>query len=134
MVEKIRHIPGAVDAHVHQPDDLPHLNVTVDRTKAKEIGLSEGDVANSVLLSLSGSGVVQPTYWLDTKYGVQYLINTRVPEYAMNSVETFRSTPVEAGTNRVMEISAQNFITTTQTVTLSQGQTTTAVIITLSHS
>lgn len=99
LVEKIRHIPGAVDAHVHQPDDLPHLNVTVDRTKAAELGMTEGTIANSVLLSLSGSGVVQPTYWLDTKYGVQYLINTRVPEYAMNSVETFRSTPVEAGTN-----------------------------------
>ena len=99
LVEKIRHVPGAVDAHVHQPADLPRLNVTVDRTKSAELGLTEQNVANSVLLSLSGSSVVQPTYWLDTKYGVQYLINTRVPEYAMNSVETFRSTPINAGGN-----------------------------------
>jgi len=97
LVEEIRHVPGAVDAHVHQPSDLPHLNVTVDRTKAAEMGLTAQNVANSVLLSLSGSGVVQPTYWLDTKFGVQYLINTRVPEYAMNSVETFQSTPINAG-------------------------------------
>lgn len=99
LVEDIRHIPGAVDAHVHQPADLPRLNVAVDRTKAAELGLTEQNVASSVLLSLSGSGVVQPTYWLDTKYGVQYTINTRVPEYAMNSVETFRSTPINAGGN-----------------------------------
>jgi multidrug efflux pump subunit AcrB len=98
LVDQIRLVPGAVDAHVQQPDDLPHLNVTVDRAKAAELGLTEQNVANSVLLSLSGSGVVQPTYWLDTKYGVQYLINTRVPEYAMNSIETFRSTPINAGT------------------------------------
>ena len=97
LVENIRHVPGAVDAHVQQPADLPRLNVTVDRAKSAELGLTEQNVANSVLLSLSGSGVVQPTYWLDTKYGVQYLINTRVPEYAMNSVETFRSTPLNTG-------------------------------------
>ncbi len=97
LVEEIRHVPGAVDAHVHQPSDLPHLDVDVDRTKAAELGLTAQNVANSVLLSLSGSSVVTPAYWLDTKYGVQYLINTRVPEYAMNSVETFRSTPINAG-------------------------------------
>ncbi len=99
LVEQIRRVPGAVDAHVHQPADLPHLSVTVDRAKAAELGLTEQNVANSVLLSLSGSSQVQPTYWLDTRIGVQYLINTRVPEYAMNSVETFRSTPVNAGAN-----------------------------------
>ncbi len=97
LVEQIRHIPGAVDAHVQQPADLPHLDVTVDRAKAAELGLTEQDVANSVLLSLSGSSQVQPTYWLDTRIGVQYLINTRVPEYMMNSVETFQSTPIDAG-------------------------------------
>jgi multidrug efflux pump subunit AcrB len=97
LVEQIRRVPGAVDVHVHQPADLPRLNVAVDRIKAAEMGLTEQDVAGSVLLSLSGSGVVSPAYWLDTKYGVQYLINTRVPEYAMNSVETFRSTPINRG-------------------------------------
>jgi len=76
---------------------LPRLNVAVDRAKAAELGLTAQNVANSVLLSLSGSGQVQPTYWLDTKFGVQYLINTRVPEYQMNSVETFESTPINAG-------------------------------------
>jgi multidrug efflux pump subunit AcrB len=99
LVEQIRHIPGAVDTHLHQPADLPRLNVVVDRAKSAELGLTEQNVANSVLLSLSGSSQVQPTYWLDTKYGVQYLINTRVPEYAMNSVETFRSTPINAGSS-----------------------------------
>jgi Cu/Ag efflux pump CusA len=97
LVERIRHVPGAVDAHVHQPADLPRLNVAVDRIKAAEMGLTAQNVANSVLLSLSGSGQVQPAYWLDTRLGVQYLINTRVPEYAMNSIETFRSTPINAG-------------------------------------
>jgi multidrug efflux pump subunit AcrB len=99
LVEQIRHVPGAVDAHVHQPADLPRLNVNVDRTKAAEMGLTAQNVVGSVLLSLSGSSQVQPAYWLDTKFGVQYLINTRVPEYAMNSMETFESTPINAGSS-----------------------------------
>ncbi|HXS68927.1 MAG TPA: efflux RND transporter permease subunit [Candidatus Polarisedimenticolia bacterium] len=97
LVEEIRHVPGAVDAHVHQPGDLPHLEVSVDRAKAAELGLTAQNVAGSVLLSLSGSGVVQPNYWLDRRFGVQYIINTRVPEYDMNSIQTFRSTPINAG-------------------------------------
>lgn len=97
MTEQIRSILGAVDVHVHQPSDLPRLNVTVNRSKAAELGLTEQNVANSVLLSLSGSGQVQPSYWMDQRFGVQYLINTRVPEYAMDSIDTLKSTPIGGG-------------------------------------
>ena len=99
LVDQIRHGPGAVDVRVHQPADLPKLNVKVDRDKAAELGLTEQNVANSVLLSLSGSGQVSPSYWMDQKFGVQYLINARVPEYAMDSVETLNSAPINAGTD-----------------------------------
>jgi len=47
---------------------------------------------------------------------------------------SFTLSPVEAGSNRVLEVSAQNHVTATQTVTLSQGQTVTAATITLTHS
>ncbi len=97
LVERIRRIPGAVDVRVHQPADLPKFEVAVNREKAVQLGLTEQNVANSVLLSLSGSGQVQPSYWLDRASGVQYLINTRVPEYAMDSMETLNSSPINAG-------------------------------------
>ena len=58
LADKIRQVPGAVDVRVQQPADLPKLSLAVDRTKAAEMGLTERDVANSVLLSLSGSGQV----------------------------------------------------------------------------
>ena len=97
LVDEIRRVPGAVDLRVHQPADLPKFNIVVDREKAAVLGLTEQNVANAVLLSLSGSSQVSPSYWLDTRFGVQYLINTRVPEYAMDSVETLSSTPINAG-------------------------------------
>jgi multidrug efflux pump subunit AcrB len=96
LAEKIRRVPGAVDVRVQQPADQPELHVAVDRTKASQIGLSERDVANSVLLSLSGSSQVQPNYWLNPKNGIQYLVNIRVPEYPMDSIDALKAMPVSA--------------------------------------
>ncbi len=97
LMERIREIPGAVDLRVQQPSDWPKFQVTVDREKASEMGLTEQAVANSVLLSLSGSGQVQPTYWIDERIGVQYLINTRAPEYAMTTVGDLNAMPINSG-------------------------------------
>ncbi len=96
LVDKIRQVPGAVDVRVQQPADLPTLNFSIDRTKASEMGLSEKDVANSVLLSLSGSAQVDPTYWINPAVGIQYLINVRVPEHGMDSLAALNSIPINA--------------------------------------
>jgi len=94
LVEKIRRVPGAVDVRVQQPADQPEIHFAIDRTKASQIGLSERDVANSMLLSLSGSSQVQPNYWLNPRVGVQYLVNIRVPEHPMDSLAALNAIPV----------------------------------------
>ncbi len=66
----------------------------MQREKAAELGFTGRDIANSVLLSLSGSGQVQPGYWLNPKVGIQYLVNVRAPEHVMNSVESLEGIPV----------------------------------------
>jgi len=97
IAEKIRHVRGAVDVRVQQPADLARFGFAIDRTKASELGLTERDIAGSVLLNLSGSTQVQPTFWLDSYVGVQYLLNIRVPEYRMTSLADLNSMPVTAG-------------------------------------
>ena len=97
IAAKIRHVAGAVDVRIQQPADLPRFKFAIDRTKASELNLSEKDVASSVLLNLSGSTQVQPTFWLDSHIGVQYLLNIRVPEYRMTSLSELNSMPVTAG-------------------------------------
>jgi multidrug efflux pump subunit AcrB len=97
LAEKIRHVSGAVDVRVQQPADQPRLQVAVDRDKAAEIGLTEHDVANSILLSLSGSGQVEPLYWLNPQNGIQYLVNARAPEHVMNSLAALQGVPISAG-------------------------------------
>ena len=95
LANRMRQVPGCVDARVQQPADQPKLQFEIDRTKAGELGLSEKDVATSVLLSLSGSGQVQPGYWLNPKVGIQYLVNVRVPERIMSSMSALNSIPVD---------------------------------------
>lgn len=97
LVDRMRKIPGAVDIRVQQPGDLPKLRFDIDRTKAEAIGLTEYDIANAVLLSVSGSGQVAPAYWLNPIYGIQYLINVRATERVLDSVAALKSLPVSAG-------------------------------------
>jgi len=97
LADQIKKIPGAVDVRVQQPNNLPQFSITVDRVKAAELGLTEQNVASSVLLELSGSSQVSPAYWLNPAVGVQYLINVSAPQYAMDSVQQLNAMPVSAG-------------------------------------
>ena len=96
IAQKIRQVRGAVDVRVQQPNDLQRLEFNVDRTEAMELGLTERDVAGSVLLALSGSSQVSTTYWLDPTNGVQYLVNVRVPERQTTTLSELRSIPLSA--------------------------------------
>ena len=97
LVERMRQIPGAVDIRIQQPADLPKLLFNVDRGKAEAIGLTEADVANQLLLSVSGSGQVAPAYWMNTDSGIQYLINIRAPERVLDSIQALESLPISGG-------------------------------------
>jgi multidrug efflux pump subunit AcrB len=96
LAGQIKKIPGAADVRVQQPDNWPQLRISVDRSKAADLGLTEQNVANSVLLGLSGSSQVQPAYWLDPKVGIQYLINVRATESAMDSVQQLNALPISS--------------------------------------
>ncbi len=97
LAQKLRSVTGAVDIRVQQPAHLQRLQFTVDRTKAAGVGLTERDVASSLLLSLSGSGQTAPSYWVDPTTGVQYLVSVRAPEYRVASLDALQSLPVSAG-------------------------------------
>ena len=97
LADEIKKIPGAVDVRVNQPDDLPQLTVEVERVKAAELGLTEADVADALLLALSGTSQVEPVYWLDTALGIQYVINVYTPQYWINSMAQLEAMPIKVG-------------------------------------
>jgi len=90
-------IPGAVDVHVHQEVNYPTVLVDVDRTKAQEVGLSQQNVANSVLISLSSSGQVAPNQWLNPENGVNYQLVAQTPQNQVDSFDALLRTPITLG-------------------------------------
>ena len=94
LLGQLRNVPGIVDLRIHQLFDLPRIQVNVNRTKALESGYSQLDVANSLLISLSGSSQTQPTYWLDPKNGVTYSLVAQMPQYDVSSVGDLNNIPI----------------------------------------
>ncbi|MET0413303.1 MAG: efflux RND transporter permease subunit, partial [Polyangiaceae bacterium] len=92
--DELSKVPGAVDVHLHQVVNAPQYAVEVDRVAASRVGLTERDVANDLLISLSSSGQTAPNYWLDPTKGIQYLVAVQTPQYRMNSLAALESTPV----------------------------------------
>ena len=106
LFNELKFVPGTVDLRIQQVFDQPKLHIDVNRTKAQEIGFSQLNVAQNLLISLSGSFQTQPTYWLDPSTGVSYNIDTQTPQYRSNSLQRpgkhldFRHEFVDFGNSR----------------------------------
>jgi multidrug efflux pump subunit AcrB len=94
LLAKLRSVRGLVDARIQQPGDEPAINVNVDRTKAIQAGLTQKDVAQNLLIALSGSSQTTPNFWLDPKNGVSYPLMTEVPQYDIHSLQTLANVPL----------------------------------------
>ena len=93
---RVAQIPGAVDVHVHQLVHGPDLRVNVDRTRAEQIGLTQSNVAQTMLISLSSSGQTAPNYWLNFQNGVNYQVAVQTPQYKVDTLQDLKNTPVVA--------------------------------------
>ena len=94
IMKRIQAVPGTVDVHIHQQVDYPSMQINVDRIKARQLGLTQSDVANSTLVSLSGTGQTAPNEWLNPLNGVNYQIVTQTPIYRIDSLPSLGRTPV----------------------------------------
>jgi CzcA family heavy metal efflux pump len=99
LLKKIRQVPGIADLRIQQVFNYPQINVDVDRTLAAEVGLTQRDVANSLLVTLSGSGQVKPNFWLNPENGVSYPIVAQMPQYRVNSISELSNIPITSQDN-----------------------------------
>ncbi len=104
LLEKVRRVAGAVDVRIQEPTDAPRLDVTVDRSKAALLGLTQNQVASTVLGALSGSQTTNPNFWVDPKNGVNYQINAMAPQYDIDSLDALRNLPILGGTGQTLQI------------------------------
>ena len=94
LAQKIRGIPGAADVRIPQVLSHPALAVDVDRQRAAQIGVTERDVASNLLVSLSSSSLVAPSFWINPKNNVNYPVVVQTPERQIDSIASLLSTPL----------------------------------------
>jgi CzcA family heavy metal efflux pump len=98
IANQMRQIPGTADVHVQQMLNLPTLRLDIDRNRATQVGMSSRDVAQSVLITLSGSAQTTPSYWLNPTNGVTYSVAVQTPQYRVTSLQELMNTPVTNAT------------------------------------
>lgn len=92
---RMRAIAGAADVHLYQPTNAPTLRVNVDRERAASLGLTQRDVANGILLHLSGSSQTTPTFWADARLGVNYPVAVQTPQHRIPNLDALLAAPIQ---------------------------------------
>jgi len=94
LLAKMKYVSGATDLRIQQPFDEPYLRLRVERTKAEQLGFTAHDIAQNLLVSLSGSFQTSPTFWVDPKNHVSYQIATQTPQYRADTLQDLENVPI----------------------------------------
>ena len=129
IANRLRHVPGAVDVHVQQLNDDPTLHLDVDRVRAQQVGLSQRDIAQNLLVSLSSSFQTAPTFWLNPANGVSYNVSVQTPQYKIATMQDLLNTPVNGAAGATPQVLANlaNVSTTTRPAVVSHYNIASAV-------
>ncbi|MGD0912317.1 MAG: efflux RND transporter permease subunit [Terracidiphilus sp.] len=104
MMTELSHVRGITDLRIQQQADYPKFHIAVDRTKAAQAGFTERDIANSMLVTLSGSLQVTPMFYLNPKNGVSYNLVTQTPQYDIQSRQDLQNIPISGSNQKQPEI------------------------------
>ena len=117
VMARVKKIPGLADLRIQQAFNQPELHVDVDRTRAREIGMSQRDVATNLLVSLSGSAQTAPNFWVNPANNVSYPLVVQTPQPRLESINDLQNIPVTAGTDGTPQL-----LGAVATVTRGQGE------------
>jgi multidrug efflux pump subunit AcrB len=98
-------IPALRDLQYAQPLDYPSLNVTVDRDRAGQFGVTMADVAKSLVAATSSSRFTDPNYWRDPRSGNAFQIQLEIPQSKIASREDVGNVPVMSSGGTASEFS-----------------------------
>ena len=104
LLAKLKLIPGLADVRLQQSTHYPQFRVSIDRTRADQLGITERDVTNTLVTTLTGSFQTAPAFWLNPKNGVSYPIVAQSPQYEVNSLSKLENIPITAGKPGDMQI------------------------------
>ncbi|HEX3486271.1 MAG TPA: efflux RND transporter permease subunit, partial [Micropepsaceae bacterium] len=105
LLRGIAKVPGTADARIEQSSHYPELAINIDRTRANQLGVTERDVTNSLVVNLASSFQVAPAFWLDPANGASYPIVAQTPQYRLDTLSKMENLPVtgtKAGNMQVL--------------------------------
>src|SRR5207244_3010746 len=82
------------DLEYAQEAGFPTLDITVDRERAGQFGLTMADVIRSVVPATSSSRFTQPNYWRDPASGNAFQIQVQLPQNRMQRIDALADLPV----------------------------------------
>jgi multidrug efflux pump subunit AcrB len=94
LASKIRELKGVSDVLIPQDIDYPALELDVDREKASQLGLSQKEIVDNVITSLTSNAMIAPNYWIDPKSGNPYLLTVQYPENAVSTLTDLKQIPL----------------------------------------
>ena len=93
----MKSIPGVEDVVIKQVLDYPTFKVDVDRVRAARLGLTQKDVANNLLISLSSSSMIAPSFFISPTNSVNYNVVIQTPYQKIGTVQELMNTPITTG-------------------------------------
>jgi multidrug efflux pump subunit AcrB len=93
---QLRGSPKIADVFIPQDLDYPSLRVNVDRLHAAKLGLSEREVLDNVVTSLTSNQMIAPNLWIDNKNGNNYFLTVQYPEAQIRNMQDLESIPLHA--------------------------------------
>jgi multidrug efflux pump subunit AcrB len=108
LQEQLRLVPGLVDVNIKQVFDMPNLALNVDRIRAAELGLTQENISNALLVALSSSFAISPSFYLNPKNLVNYTVAVKVPLLNITTVEELLSTTVTPSSGVTLPNAQQN--------------------------
>jgi len=94
IAREMTKVPGVVDSHVFQVPNAPALTVDLDRALATQIGVTQQEAANNVLVATNSSAQTSPNFWVDPRNSVSYPLVVQVPPYRIDTSQDLKTMPV----------------------------------------
>ena len=117
LMKRISKTSGVADLRMQQVFNQPELHINVDRARAQELGLSQRDVATSLLVTLSGSQQTAPNFWVNPKNHVSYPVVVQTPQYRVENLTDLQNLPLPSDKS-----STQQIMGGLATITRTQGE------------
>src|SRR6202451_3345961 len=96
LARQIQKVPGVSDVYIPQDMDYPALQLTVNRERASQLGLSPKEVVDNVITALTSDVMIAPSYWVDPKTGNNYFVTVQYPENQVKTLEDLKMMPLRA--------------------------------------